>query len=139
MSARHPNPRLAKLARSYTVPQVARLFGKHPGTVLQWIKDGLRPLDSRKPRMISGAELRRFLEMRRARSKRPCPPGTIYCLRCRGPRRPLPTTVVFREPDAGPGNLLALCEGCQGRMNRRANAAMLALILPDVVIRKVRA
>jgi hypothetical protein len=38
MGTRHPNPRLAKIHRNYTVEEVANVFGVHRNTVRQWIK-----------------------------------------------------------------------------------------------------
>ena len=62
---RHPNPRLVKIHRSYTVEEVARILGKHKNTVRAWIKQGLRPIDGRRPMLIHGLELVSFLQNRR--------------------------------------------------------------------------
>ena len=45
MGARRPNPKLAKIHRTYTVEEVARLYDVHRNTVRQWIKDGLPSMD----------------------------------------------------------------------------------------------
>jgi Helix-turn-helix domain len=52
---RHPNPRLVKIHRSYTVEEVARILQKHKNTVRAWIKQGLRPIDGRRPILNSRA------------------------------------------------------------------------------------
>ena len=39
---RHPNYRLVKIHHSYTVEEIARLFGSHRNTVRRWLKLGLR-------------------------------------------------------------------------------------------------
>jgi hypothetical protein len=51
---RHPNPRLVKIHRSYTVEEVARNLRKHKNTVRAWIKQGLRPIDGRRPTLFTG-------------------------------------------------------------------------------------
>lgn len=139
MPYRRPNPRLAKLNRPYTVKEIAELFRKHPHTIRQWIKDGLPTVDSHRPLLIRGRDLRAFLESRRESKRRPCPPGTIYCFTCRAPRRPALGMADFEAREHGAGNLKALCEVCGGMMHRRANATRLSEILPNVEVRTVQA
>ena len=139
MPSRRPNPRLAKLNHPYKVDDVRRLFGVHPHTVRDWIKAGLQVIDARKPIMIRGRDLRAFLELRRARRKRPCPPGHLYCFACRQPRKPAPATAIFRSRDHGAGQLIGRCEVCRTAMHRRANRERLGAILPGVAVRIVEA
>jgi hypothetical protein len=54
MGKRHPNPRLVKLHRSYTVEQIARLFDIHKNTVRAWVKQGLQPIDGQRPALFHG-------------------------------------------------------------------------------------
>ena len=42
MGHRHPNPKLAKIHRSYSVEDVSRLFKIHKNTVRNWLRQGLR-------------------------------------------------------------------------------------------------
>jgi Helix-turn-helix domain len=86
------NPRRAKLHRSYTVEEVARLFGTHRNTVRNWLKAGLKAIDDHRPLMIQGQVLRAFLQARREGAKRPCAAGTLYCCKCRVPRPPAEPT-----------------------------------------------
>ena len=57
MRKRHPNPRLAKIHRSYTVDEVASLFGVHRNSVREWVKRGLPTSDGRRPMLILGVML----------------------------------------------------------------------------------
>jgi hypothetical protein len=69
MGARHPNPRLAKIHRSYSVDELARLFNVHKNTVRNWFKQGLEAIDGLRPTVARGDEVRRFLGERRTRAK----------------------------------------------------------------------
>ena len=80
MGSRHPNPRLAKIHRSYSVEEIARLFRVHKNTVRAWLRSGLETIDGQRPTVARGTEIRRFLTERRRLAKQVCGPGRIYCL-----------------------------------------------------------
>ena len=82
------NPRLAKIHRSYTIEEVARLFGVHKQTVRNWIDGGLPTFASTRPILIHGSELREFHDARRKNRKQKCRAGELFCLKCRAPKRP---------------------------------------------------
>jgi len=134
------NPRLVKANRSYTVEEIARLFGLHRNTVRSWIKDGgLQAIDRARPLLVQGQVLRAFLESRRSAARHPCPPGTLYCFRCREPRRPALGMADFAPREQGAGDLSGLCEVCGAVMHRRASHSALGAILPGVEVRVVQA
>jgi len=135
VTARNPNYRLAKIHRSYSVDEVARLFGTHRNTVRSWIRGGLRTIDAIRPHVIAGIDLRDFLHKRRQASKRPCEPGEIYCMRCRAPRRPAQGRVDYHPLTATAGNLIGLCSVCSARMDRRSNLVQLHSIGRELAIR----
>ena len=125
MRKRHPNPRLAKIHRNYTVDEVAQLFDVHRNTVREWVKRGLPTNDGKRPMLILGRELVAFLTVRRAKNKRPCMPGEIYCVRCRAPRAPAGEMVDYVPLTATLGNLVAICSACETMMYRRVSLARL--------------
>ena len=88
MSKRHPNPRLAKIHRNYTVDEIAKLYAVHKNTVRAWVKSGLPTSDDRKPLLILGRDLMAYLQAKRVKNKQTCQPGQIYCVRCRVPKAP---------------------------------------------------
>ncbi len=139
MSRTRLNPRLAKLHRSYTVEEIGRLFGVHRNTVRAWLKAGLQAIDGRRPALILGKALRAFLETRLAAAKRPCPPGALYCFKCRIPRVPVPGSAVFQAREAGAGNLRARCATCDTWMFQRARQSRLGSILPGFAVLFVKA
>ena len=88
MKKRLYNPNLAKIHRSYTVEEVASLYGVFKGTVRTWIKAGLPTLNDKRPMLIHSSDLAAFHQARRTKNKQTCKPGEIYCIRCRAPKVP---------------------------------------------------
>ena len=125
MSKCHPNHRHVKIHRTYSVEDVASLFGVHKNTVLAWKKIGLEPIDDRKPMLFQGLTLATFLQAKRAKNKRPCKPGEIYCVRCRTPKVPAGDMAEYQPVTATVGNLMAICPDCELMMNRRISRSKL--------------
>jgi len=129
MGKRHPNPRIVKIHRTYTVEELARLFPVHKNTVRIWIKAGLRTIDGKRPTMILGAEASAFLQARQARNKRTCKPGEIYCLRCKAPRTPAGDMTEYMPINENVGNLRAICPDCESLIHRLVGKAELRQVL----------
>ncbi|MGA2085481.1 MAG: helix-turn-helix domain-containing protein [Terracidiphilus sp.] len=123
---RGPNHRLVKNHRSYTVEEIACLFGIHKNTVRAWVKGGLPTSDRRRPMLIMGVDLAAFLQARRAKHKQPCKPGEIYCVRCRAPKVPAGGMVDCQPVSEVVGHLQAICPDCYRIMNRWISMAKLA-------------
>lgn len=132
MGTRHPNPRLIKIHRSYSVDEAARTLKVHKNTVRRWLKQGLPKIEGKGLTLICGPILRAFLEAKRQRAKRPCPAGFIYCLRCREPRRPEGREVHLTCTSQTVGNLTGRCSVCGTRMNRRINITRLESAIGDI-------
>ena len=130
MAVRRVNPRAVKLHRSYCITELAACLGVHKNTVRHWQRGGLKPIDRGRPLLFQGTIVRAFLSARNASRKRPCPPGTLYCFRCREPRPPALGMVDYLSINAKSGNLRAICAMCETVMHRRASKAALASILP---------
>ena len=123
---RHPNFRLVKIHRSYTVEEIATLFGTHRNTVWDWIKRrGLPTIDDRRPMFIHGRDLVDFLQKRRAKNKRKCQAGEIYCLRCRAPQKPAGEVADYQPITTTRGNLIAICPSCESMIYRGVNLGKL--------------
>lgn len=128
MRKRRPNPRLAKIHRSYTVEEVARLCSTHKNTVRAWVKAGLPTCDSKRPMLILGRELVAFLQARRMKNKRPCPPGEIYCVRCRATKLPAGEMAEYQPITQTLGNLIGICPDCESMIYRRVSLVKLPQI-----------
>ena len=134
MRKRHPNHRLVKIHRSYTVEDVAELFGSHKNTVRGWVKAGLATTDDQRPMLILGHDLAAFLKARRLKNKRPCKPGEIYCVRCRTAKQPAGDMADYQPISEKIGNLAAICPDCNGMINRRVSLAKIDLVRGEIEV-----
>ena len=134
MGKRLPNPRLAKIHRTYTVEEAARVCSVHRNTVRQWIKSGLPVCDDRRPTLILGRHLRDFLQTKRTKNKCPCQPGEIYCVRCRIPRSPAGGMADYEPSSDTGGALVGICPVCEAMMYRRVSLAKLGQIRGELDI-----
>jgi Helix-turn-helix domain len=139
MGRRHPNHRLVRIHRNYTVEEAARLLGTHKNTIRAWIKQGLSPIDRKKPQLIHGLELSRFLQNRRQMSKQTCPPGHLYCVRCKAPRAAALDMADYIPSTATTGNLRGICPACGTLIHRRVSWAKLDQVSGNLEITIVEA
>ena len=126
--------RRAKTHRNYDVAEAARLYGVHRNTVRNWMKNGLSVVGDGRSVLILGDELERFRKARQAASRRPCPPGTIYCLKGREPRAPIPASLGRTTVTGRTAVVTGACSMCGTGLNRRTRIADLGLWTrpPDV-------
>jgi hypothetical protein len=75
--------------------------------------------------LIHGFDLADFLQKRRARNKRKCQPGEIYCLRCRKPQIPAGDMADYMPIATTRGNLVGICPTCEAMMYRAVSLAQL--------------
>jgi excisionase family DNA binding protein len=116
-----------KRHHSYTIDEAARAIGAARATVRRWLEKGLPAIRDRKPFLILGEDLADYMAAR-ARPKRPCPPGTCYCVKCRDARPPASDMAEFIAINARSGNLRALCPDCGSLMHRRTSFDQLETI-----------
>ena len=136
--ARTASYRLVKTHRSYDVHEAASLLGVHRNTVRQWLRSGLAACDDRRPTLILGRALADFLQKRQKARRRPCPPGHLYCLRCRAARFPAEGMADYVPTSLTLGNIVGLCPTCGTLMYRRVNPAQLSSVRGDLDVRVTR-
>ena len=132
MGARHPNPRLAKIHRSYSVDEMAQLFNVHKNTIRAWFRQGLEAIDGQRPTVVRGEEIRRFLGERRARARVACGPGRIYCLPCRAPKFPAGNMAECVPTSDTTGTLRGICPDCDRMIYRTVNPQKIAAVRGDL-------
>jgi hypothetical protein len=125
MTRRKINPRLIKTRRSYTVEKLAQLLGCHKNSVRSWLRQGLEPLDTKRPLMIHGSAARKFLEAKRRSKKRRCRPDELYCFRCQTPRALADRRAIYSAKPGQAALLNGRCAECGTPMFKRVSAQSL--------------
>lgn len=134
MATRHPNYRRVKIHRSYSVTEIADLFGLHKNTVRRWIKEGLSTIDNQRPMLILGRELAAFLKARRVKKKKRCKPGQLYCVRCRSPKYPAGNMADYSPVDEKAGRLTAICPVCDTLIHQYVSSAKIGKICEKIEV-----
>jgi DNA-binding transcriptional MerR regulator len=114
---------LIKATQLYDTNEIAKLFGLHRNTVRHWFKDGLRPIDDRRPIYVHGSDLKAFLSRRQEARRQKCALGEIYCFRCRAPRTPWEALVDVAPHTEKVAKLRAICRVCETDMHRTVRRA----------------
>lgn len=117
------NPTRAKVNRSYTFEELAAVYGVHTNTVALWVKNGLPCLKGQKPYLILGHDARDYLQALCRDRKRKCRVDEFYCVRCKKPRQPAENFAEFIPLNTENGRLVAICEHCEGLMNKFTSVA----------------
>lgn len=133
MPVRRHNPKLVKIHRNYTVEEAARVLGAHKHTIRAWLKDGLEAIDGRRPTLIHGQTLAEFIRARR-RPKKRCGPGEMYCIRCRGPKKPAGGIADYLPITDTSGNLRGICPDCDLLIHRRVSLARLDAVRDEIEV-----
>lgn len=116
--------RLIRNNYSYTVEQIADLFGLDVHTVRRWIReDGLKRVPKTRPYLIHSSELKKFLQKKQKARKRPCKDNEAYCLKCRAPRTPKNNSAITVDLPNKSVRMKARCSICNSKINRTIKAA----------------
>ena len=107
--------------QNYTRKEVCTCLGVVDRTVGRWVVAGLPTIGNQRPQLIAGRELRTFLQRRRGERKRRCPPGHLFCVRCKRPTVPFGHFVDWLPASSGHGLLRGLCGTCGSLMHRGAS------------------
>lgn len=132
MPTRHFNPNRVKLNRVYDTSELARCLGVHKNTIGNWQRNGLEPIDRRRPVLFHGSTVRKFLAKRNSARKHPCPPGTLYCFRCRAAQAPAHGILEYLPITSKSGNVRGFCSACETLMHRSVSRWALAQTMPGL-------
>ena len=111
--------RLIRENYTYSLDQIADMYGVDLATVRRWIRfEGLERLPKTRPYLVHSTALRRFLEKRQKSRKQKCGDQEAYCLKCRCPRTPLSGTGRADQQPNGCIRFHAACATCGRKINR---------------------
>ena len=134
--AKRVSAQRVKIHRQYTYESAADAVGVTVQTVRSWRKEGLAVLDSQKPHLILGDELKRFIQSRTQKKFGKIEPDEFYCMKCSAYRHAYGGMADYVPFNASRGRLVALCDACQTTCGKFAAASAcddLAAILTIVI------
>jgi Helix-turn-helix domain len=118
------SPHLLKSNYSYSLEQIADLYGVGIATIRRWIRvDGLKRVPHVRPYLVHSTELKSFLERRQRDRRHPCAPNEVFCLRCRLPRTPQPGTGTVEPLPNTAIRFRAECSACGGKILKTISRA----------------
>jgi len=123
-------PKQAKISgiksfQCYTIQEAADIAGVSVHTIRNWAKDGLRLMDSARPVLIRGDDLRAYIKAQRENRRVKTKADEFYCLRCRAPCKAaaqLADCIITGNR----AKLTALCETCEGVVFKPVAQAQIA-------------
>ncbi len=130
--------RLICIGLSYSVQEIAELYGLHKNAVLRWIKGGLPVIDDKKPYLIHGSELVAYLKNKQQGRKRKCQPDEFFCCKCRAPRKALENLADITIRNEIKLSISGLCAVCNTQMHRVGTVKKLAEYQKIFLIRTIQ-
>ncbi len=107
-----------KYWRCYDVDMLCRLYGVHEKTILGWKKKGLKPIDTKKPFLFYGYEVKEFLGKMNEANKCQTDFHQIFCMKCQEPRNPLKKQIQIIPVEQKFIKVKAICQTCKSVMNK---------------------
>lgn len=107
-----------KQVLTYTVEEAADALGVTTATVRNYIRRGLPVMANKRPALLSGQEIRRFLRAERRAKKSPLAPNELRCPSCQTGRRPFGMLVDAEPINQNTAILKGLCEVCEAPSSR---------------------
>ena len=136
------NLRLIKTRESYSTKRISQEIEVHPRTIQEWYKEGLQPIENKRPYLVMGYEIKRFLEKKLQKHKCKLKPYEFYCTKCRHAVRSINNDVWIEISKRTIGKngfkamtIKGICENCNSRINRFSHTGNLEEVkkLFDVV------
>ena len=125
---RNYNGRLFRIRRAYELKEINTILGVHIRTVQLWAKNGLKILnDGRRPTMVLGVELRRFLKAKRNEHEVDLAFGEFYCTTCKAAKKSIPGMVGVSTKTEKLLDLIGVCETCHNNLQLFSSVRIAAM------------
>jgi len=102
----------------YSGEQLMSAYSVTPNTVSNWVKDGLKPSDGKKPYLFRGAAVEDFHKRKRLTVNKKLQPGQFQCWGCQTSVFPDVETVVDYFADNGRHMYTAVCPYCSTKLQK---------------------
>lgn len=116
---------IIKSRHSYTFEEISELLNVHTRTIQTWKKEGLNIIDSIKPYLVMGYDLKAFLQKKLETRKIKLDSNEFFCAKCREAVRSTDNDVWLKLTGKTLGNygfkeiiIKGICEHCNTRLNR---------------------
>lgn len=100
----------------YTIPEVCQIIHRSERTVRDFIKDGLKCIDSGTPKLIRGYDLIKFLKCKNNINRTNLEFSEFFCLKCKEAVFPKGKQITISGN--GPIMVGAICAVCGTRINK---------------------
>lgn len=134
--AKRVSAQRVKIHRQYTYETAADALGVTVQTVRAWRSAGLAVLDSQKPHLILGHDLKSFVQNRRPKASCKLAPDEFFCMSCRAPQRAYGAMADYEPFTPLRGRLVALCGVCERPCGKFATPALCDELTPILTIVK---
>lgn len=120
------NTHRIKARRSYSITEMALLFGIDRKTCQHWIKGGLRPIEQgTSPLLVMGEELKKFLKERSKKRKCELKDEEFFCMKCHkaaiaeeGSEKIVKTGKKIGKANKEQLKKIGVCAACGTKINR---------------------
>ena len=127
MARRHDSTK-ARRHWVYTREELCTMFGVCDGTITNWIRGGLEPVDNKRPQLFAGYKLRQFLtNMRWPRGRSP-EKGRIFCSGCLGFKALVAETIQTASTETKWLSVTGVCSDCHNMLHVEVPASDLGEI-----------
>ena len=126
--SRKYDPTKARRHWVYAREELCAMYSVSDGTITNWIRIGLEPIDSRRPQLFAGYKLRQFLTNMRWPGGRPPQNGRLFCSICLGFKALVAETIQTPSADTTCLSVTGLCTDCHNMLQAEIKSGDLAEI-----------